>query len=408
MKSKNEQRDVLYRKSLSIKAVGDIAPGDSSISGLGICALTKRYGCDFLFQEMRQKLGNSDLLIANLEGVISQRSLTNDLRLCGLPGMARALRRLGFDVLSLANNHAFDHGPDILKETILHCENVGIKVCGLLGASDYYSQPLIIEKNLVTVGILAYNWIGLENAGDIGKYIATVEDGIVNYSWKRDSAKDRKARTIIKEKNKHVISDLRKLRDDVDILILMPHWGYEWTIYPPYGVVLEARSFIQAGADLIIGSHPHIPQGLETYNNGLIIYSLGNFLFDSVSDKFKYGMMLECEISPGSIDNYSLHFVKRDDKFRPEPVSDEEAAENMLIINKSSRAITSDRAEQLLDDDLIYHEFERQYNNLKYQKVIFLLKNLLRHPFLIKPTFDKILNFIYLIVLRVKGKKIRW
>ncbi len=408
IKSKKQQQYYDNTKSIYLKAVGDIAPGDFSINGLGIYSLTKKYGCDFPFQKIGNLLDNCDLLLGNLEDVLSQRCFTKNLRHCGLPGMAQTLRQIGFDVLSVANNHSFDHGPDILEETVGHCEKAGIQVCGLRGYSDYYCRPVIIQKHKITIGILAYNWIGLENAGDIGKYLAIVEDSIVNYTWNRNKSNDLEARTLIKKKNTNVINDIKKLRNEVDILILMPHWGYEWTIYPPYGVTLEAKSFVEAGADLIIGSHPHVPQGIEIYNNGLIAYSLGNFLFDSVTEKFKWGMVLGCEIKPGSIKHYILSFVKNGKYFQTEPSTEEESIENMCLIDKSSKAILSLQAKEKLDDDLIYREFEKQYSNLKYQKVVYLLKNLTRRPSLMKPILKKILNLMRLMILRTQGKKVRW
>jgi poly-gamma-glutamate synthesis protein (capsule biosynthesis protein) len=276
--------------------------------------------------------------------------------------MARALRRVGFDVLSVANNHAFDHGPDVLKETIFHCEQAGIKVCGLRGNSEYYSEPVIIHKNSLTIGILAYNWVGLENAGAMGHYIAIVEDSIVNYTWNRNNSGNREARLSISEKNKNVIQDIIKLRKKVDILVLMPHWGYEWTIYPPYGVILEGRSFIDAGVDLIIGCHSHVAQGMERYKNGFLAYSLGNFLFDSATDTFRYGMIFDCTVEPGKIKNHKITFIKRGHNFRIEPVSKAEMEGNELLIEKSSEVILSNTAERDLDDELIYQEYERQYN----------------------------------------------
>jgi poly-gamma-glutamate synthesis protein (capsule biosynthesis protein) len=404
----NSESSSKFDSCLCIKAVGDIAPGDFSINGLGVYSLTKRYGCDFVFQKIVNALGNYDLLIGNLEDSLSHCCLTKDLRHCGLPDMAHALHQIGFDVLSLANNHSFDHGSDILLETIYHCENAGIKLAGLRGKSEYYCQPVIIKKHQMIVGILAYNWVGLEDAGKIGDYLAVVEDSVVNYTWYRDKARDFEKRKLIKEKNKNAINDIKKLRNEVDLLILMPHWGYEWTIYPPYGVILEGRNFIEAGVDLIIGSHPHVPQGIEKYNDGLIAYSMGNFLFDSVTDKFKYGMVLECKVNPGSIENFSLTFIKRGENFQPEPVTEEEAAENRRLIDKSSKAISSIKAEQILDDDVIYKEYETQYYNLKYQKIIYLLMNLPSKPYLIKSIFKKVLNFLYLILLRLQGKKTRW
>jgi gamma-polyglutamate biosynthesis protein CapA len=390
-----------------IKAVGDIATGDYTISGLGILGVSKKIGCDNLFTNISGVMKDCDLLLGNLEGSLSESCRITDMRLCGLPEMAYSLKRIGFDVLSVANNHVLDHGPLVFMETVFHCKQAGLLLAGLRGNSDFYSEPVIIDKNGLKFGILAYNWIGLDKNNQAGDYIAAVYDGVVNYTWNRDKDSDLAARQTIQFKNQKVIEDIKNLRMLVDIIILMPHWGYEWSFYPPYGITTEAKSFIDAGADLILGAHPHVPQGIEIYKNKLIVYSMGNFLFDSTTEKFKYGMMVEYKI----IDSTHMHnliFIDRGDKFRPCIASKEASTRNMEIVNESSARITSLNSQQLLDDDLIYLEFERQYKALKISKILYLLKNIPRHPFIIAPIIKKILNLLKLAALRITGKKIRW
>lgn len=394
---------------INIKAVGDISPGDFSARGLGVYSISKKYGTDYLFENIKSQLKDCDILLGNLEYTLSQHSFVNADRHPGRFEIAKSLRDVGFDVLSIANNHSYDYGSEVFKETVSYCEKAGIKICGLRGKGKYYSQPVILERNSnIKVGILAYNWIGLENDSDIGEYIAIVKDSIVNYTWNRNQAKDMEAQAIIHKKNQDVINDIKMLRKEVDILILMPHWGYEWTHYPPYGVVLEARNYMDCGVDLIVGSHPHVPQGVEKYNNGLIIYSLGNFLFDSIIDKFQYGMMVNTKITPSKVVDYEMSFVKRGRHHRPEPATEKDTLENMNFIEQSNNAIASADARHKLDDELIYHEFERKYKNLRYQKIFYLFLNMFKHPFLIKFIFKKIFNLFHLIIMRLSGKKIRW
>ncbi len=393
---------------IHIKAVGDISPGDCTINGLGILSISKKYGCNFLFENIRNELRTCDLLLGNLEGTLSNRCMTEDLRLCGLPDMAFALRGAGFDVLSMANNHVLDHGSEIFKETVSHCQEAGLMICGLRGNAEYYCQPVIIDKYGLKIGILAYNWVGLEEDHQSGDYIANVHDGIVNYTWNRNRELDVEVRKRIQLKNKDVIADIKKLRAHVDKIILMPHWGYEWTIYPPYGVTLEARSFIDAGADLILGSHPHVPQGIENYNNKIVAYSMGNFLFDSSTTKFRHGMIVDCILARYSNPDYNLSFIDRDTVFRPEVASIETSVRNMKMIEKSNAAVTAPDAQQILDDDLIYREYEKQYNILKIIKIVYFLKIMPHHPSTILPVLKKLLGLIRIILLRILGNKVRW
>jgi len=393
--------------TIRIKGVGDICPGDSSIDGFGVRSLTKKYGCDFPFQKLNGILDGADILVGNLEGVLSERCRDANLRLGGFPEMAEALRNVGFDVVSLANNHVFDHGVEVLDETIFHCREAGLKLCGLRG-KDYYCEPVIIEKQSVKVGLLAYNWVGLENIEQVGDYIAIVRNGVVNYTWNRDKEKDRKSQKLIKEKNRNVFKDIKKLKDEVDVVVLMPHWGYEWTIYPPYGVILEARAFIDAGVSLIIGSHPHVSQGVEVNNNGLIAYSLGNFLFDTHLKPVSYGMILDCVIKDMTIEDHQYFFTRSDKSCQPKLATEQEQIKNTNTIKMSAKVIMSDYVQERLDDDLVYREYEKQYNHMKFQTVKYLLLGLLKNPSMIKPIYRKVVNLLELILLRLRGEKIRW
>lgn len=398
----------MYDK-LTIKAVGDIAAGDNTVDGLGICSLTKKNGSEYPFQKLGGILKTTDIVLGNLEGPLSSRCQTQSLRLCGIPGIANTLKEVGVDVLSVANNHIFDHGLEIFVETLTHCKEAGIELCGIRGKSGYYSDPVIIKKHSLTIGVLAYNWVGLEEAdGEVSQYIAVVNDGVVNYTWNRDRAKDIESREMLLDKNKDVFSDISKLRNEVDIIIMMPHWGFEWCNYPPYGVVVEAHSFIDAGVDIIIGSHPHVIQGIEKYNNGIIAYSLGNFLFDFSTAKFVSGMVLELELFKGKIKNYKPTFITWNEVYQPEVALGALNDKYLKIVERSTKVITSIDPEKRLDDDVIYKEYEKGYNKLKLYKVIFLVKKLPKNIFLIVPIIGKFISFVEIMILRLKGKKVRW
>jgi len=396
-------------KQVRIHAVGDISPGDCIAPGFGVLSIAEKYSCHFLFESIRPALDGSDLLLGNLEGSLSHLCTKKNLRMCGLPGMASALKKAGFDVLSVANNHVLDHGPDVFEETVKHCQDAGLMVCGLRGTAEYYSQPVIIEKNEMKVGILAYNWVGSEYLDVMDQYIAQIHDGVVNYSWIRDSDRDAMARNTIETKNVHVINDIRELRSHVDIVVIMPHWGYEWILHPPLGVILEARSFIDAGADLILGSHPHVHQGVEIYKNKIIAYSLGNFLFDGLSEGYDSGMLIKCLVSRyGDVSEYELSILDKAGFFQPCLASAKDAAWHNELVLESSMTITDPDAIHLLNDDLIYREQEKVYKKLKYRKILFLLRTATRHPSIMGVIGLKIINLLKVIAQRVRGRKVRW
>ncbi len=396
-------------KTAHIKAVGDICAGDASIDGFGVLSMTKKHDTSFPFGQVGNLLDGADILVGNLEGPLSAKCHTKDMRMCGLPEIAGALKYVGFDAVSVANNHIFDHGLAVFDETISALAETGLKICGLRGKQDYCCEPVILEKQNITFGLLAYNFVGVEEASkDIGKYIAVVEDSVVNYTWNRVPKEGTRSRQDICKKNKCVLADIRKLKKKVDFVILLPHWGFEWTILPPFGVVMEARSFVDAGADLILGCHPHVPQGLEKYNNGLIYYSLGNFLFDMCSPRFRNGLVADVVVSEQGIENFQYYCTTTNSFFQPVPASEAEQEFWDGIIRESSSVITSAEAEKRLDDEIIYREYEEQYRQLKFDKIRYLLLSVLRQPKYIKPILSKTANLLLLLAQRARGRKIRW
>ncbi|MFA6521905.1 MAG: CapA family protein, partial [Candidatus Gracilibacteria bacterium] len=77
-----------------------------------------------------------------------------------------------------------------------------------------------------------------------------------------------------------VVAEIKKVRPESDFIVILPHWGVEYARKPTVGQIKEARMFIDAGADLIIGTHPHVIETIEEYKGKYIFYSLGNFIFD--------------------------------------------------------------------------------------------------------------------------------
>lgn len=395
-------------KSIKLKIVGDIATGDYTVGGIGIGSITKKYGGAFPFERLDNVLEGADILIGNLEGPLTSKAHVEDMRLCGLPELAKSLKDIGFDVLSIANNHTYDYGSEVFEETVDICQDAGLQLCGQRDYGEFYSKPVLIEKNGFSIGILAYNWVGLERNKGSEKYIANIDDGVVNYTWNREPLEDRKNQKEIGKKNAHVISDIGRLKELVDIVLVLPHWGYEWGIYPPYGVILEGESFIDAGATAVIGSHPHVIQGVQQYKTGVIAYSLGNFLFDAPTDKFNTGMVLECNIRKGQPPDVSYQFVKRSKNFQPIPACGYDDTSSRKMVLESSKAIISADVQAKLDDENIYREYEKQYNYLKRQKIVFLFKAMLRDPKLVIPILGKVKNLAVIILMRLQGKKVRW
>lgn len=157
--------------------------------------------------------------------------------------------------VSLGNNHIMDYGPDGLNNTISHLEKVGIKYFGVNIPGNNNYNPLIIEFNGIRMAMMS---VISESTSP------TVEFDDFNYLTILES--DEFSRTV------------SKIRGEVHRLIIYLHWGMAESSYPGREEVLAARRLIDAGADVIIGSHSHAPQPIEKYKEGIIAYNLGNFI----------------------------------------------------------------------------------------------------------------------------------
>lgn len=203
-----------------------------------------------------QILNSSDLIIGNLECPITDHQIKDKESPYPMSAPDSALSIVDFfDVFSLANNHIRDYGSKGMQDTIKELNKRNIQH---FGAGITYSRalkPLIIRKakfKIAFIGVSRFANISLYNGG------GTVGDS------------DIRLYKLIKE-----------LKEEKYFVIIYFHWGYEYVRIPSPRERRIAHKCINKGADLIIGSHPHIYQGIEKYKDKIIVYSLGNFIFHS-------------------------------------------------------------------------------------------------------------------------------
>lgn len=401
------------RLGLKIVAVGDICPGDKAIMGLGVMSKSKKVGGDFYFDKVRHLLHDADFAIGNLEGLLTEAVYgprLAELTFSGIPKFAEALSSSGFHVLNVANNHTLEHGSTIFQETVDLLRKAGIAVCGLRSRSpEYWSDPVVLRKKGMTVGIIGYNWVGVDKFANADDWIAQSRDSLVNYTWERNCGAGSRHRNNPAAQNHKVIGDIRRLRRDVDFLILCAHWGFEFVHIPPYGITLEAQSFIDAGADLILGHHPHVIQGMERYQERDIYYSLGNFIFDMRSAMSRRSVILEYTWSPASGGSHRFLPVVIDKTFRPVAADGTAAARVQRIIAESSARIhAAGKGHRLLDDDAVYREYERQYRIGKLRQAVDHFTAIPEDPRMLLLIAAKARGALDLVANRLRGKKVRW
>ncbi|MDP2864107.1 MAG: CapA family protein, partial [bacterium] len=204
----------------------------------------------------------------------------------------------GFNVLSLANNHAFDYTREALEDTFLRLKEAGIDYLGGGFNENEAFSPIIKEINGVKIAFLAYTNLGPE-------------------TWKAFETNSGIAWISEKEINK-IKQDIKSAKEKADILIVSLHAGEEYTQEPTKFQVEFSKMTIDAGADLIVGHHPHVIQRNEKYKNGWIFYSLGNFIFDqSFSEETMQGQIVEVLIENKQIKEVIAKEIKINNFFQP-------------------------------------------------------------------------------------------
>lgn len=221
-----------------------------------------------IIAKVEQGLGVSgiDIVAGNLEGPITDSSYVNNgvaMIFNFEPGVTELLKNAGFTTFTLANNHMFDMGKNGLQETHDHLAAAGL---------DSFGDPSTPSGDL---SFMTYDF------GDTSIGFLGLNDAVTHLDV--PAAVDR----------------IKELDSQVDILIVAVHWGFEYEPVARESVVSKAHQFVDAGADFIWGSHPHVVQNHETYNGAPIYYSLGNFVFDQYfSQEVKHGLVLGLLITP--------------------------------------------------------------------------------------------------------------
>jgi len=294
--------DISPKRTLSFIAVGDIMLSRT------VSDKIRKYGFDYPFAKTSEYLNSADFAFGNLETSITDgpRITTGMMSFRADPGVESALKRANIQIVSLANNHAPNFGQKGLLDTFDCLKNVGIKYAGA-GENDIEAhQPSIIEYNGIKLAILAYN-----------------DTDVVPPSYGAGQNRAGTALMNIVE----LQNDIKSVKPAVDYVIVSMHSGTEYTPNPNTRQTDFAHAAIDAGAELVIGHHPHVVQTIETYKNKLIMYSLGNFVFDQMwSTETRQGMAALITITADGVTRAQFHPIMIDDFSQPREPSDAERA----------------------------------------------------------------------------------
>ncbi|MCD7922963.1 MAG: CapA family protein [Clostridiales bacterium] len=230
-------------KTVTITATGDCTLGVTQTQSYdgSFNAYYDSYGEDYFFDGVRDIFEEDDLTIVNLECVLSDATerVEKTFNLKGSPEYVGILTGSSVEACSMGNNHTYDYGEEGFQETKQVLSDAGITYA-------YSGQEgMFVTEDGVKVGIVSASLLSQSQE-------------------KLDTMKE----------------EIQALRDEgAELVIACCHWGIEQEYYPNEYQQTTAHSLIDAGADLIIGNHPHVLQGVEVYEGKIICYSLGNFCF---------------------------------------------------------------------------------------------------------------------------------
>lgn len=300
-------------QQIIINAVGDIM-----LAGKGTGTYTKM-GYDYPFASMNDQLKSGDITIGNLEAPITRRGTEftgKKFRFRVKPVAARALQKAGFSVLTLANNHMMDYGAVGLEETLRNLDGTNILHTGAGKNLASARKPAIILVGEKTVAFLAYS-MTFPSEFYAGRNRAGTAPGVES----------------------HYSKDISMVKSRADYVVVSFHWGTEKASTPhPYQISAAHRA-IDAGADLVIGHHPHVLQGIELYKKGVIFYSLGNFAFGSLSRSSDVGALARVILENGikEVEVITLNVSNIEIRFQPKILDGKRAAEAISRLNQLSK-----------------------------------------------------------------------
>ena len=258
----------LINNRITICSVGDLMIGDSPLyASVGVGSKYSDVRGK-LFSNCKEAFESADIVIGNFEAVVHdpQNKSLHEIQMCCPKEVIKELRDVGFSVLNIANNHSMQHGIEGFENTKKSCKEYGIQAIGIKD-----EEPYIKEVHGVRMAFLS-----------LCIHLEWYEPDYILYE-------NRMERVL------RAIQDLRA-NDDKLTIILSVHWGDEFATYPSNAQIAFAHRLVEYGANVILGHHSHVYQGIEEYKGGLIVYSQGNFISDMVPEICRQTGIIRIEI----------------------------------------------------------------------------------------------------------------
>lgn len=287
----SEQEEVSLIEDFSMFFTGDILLKNAVVADY------KTEGLNSIISEyLETEMNTADLTMVNEEFPFSTRGTQAPDKQFTFrinPSYVSVFKDMGVDVVSLANNHALDYGKDALLDSFTTLDEVGIPYVGAGETKERAEEAIFVESGGRTVGVLSAS-----------RVIPVVEWNIENEQPGLFCTYD----------STRLVQRIKETKTQCDYVVVYVHWGLERKTYPEEYQRQLAKEYIDAGADLVVGNHAHVPQGIEYYKGVPIVYCLGNFIFnENMVDTYALKVLWDVEgkttlqILPVGITNYDTY-----------------------------------------------------------------------------------------------------
>lgn len=345
---------------ISLAAVGDIMLGDHPVCfGHGIRSKIRRGREPLIDPALHTVLAQSDVVLGNLECVLSDighdpnRLKSSEMR--GDRAALGLLKQAGFTTLNVANNHMLQHGVAAFQDTVEYLRSRSIEPVGLdLGAG--FSNVVTYEHDGSRLLVCGYSLRPEYFCKDNRYYARTSQEKILGH-----------------------VAQLKSLYPDHARVITL-HWGEEYLHAPSSEQVRFGHQLIDMGVTVVIGHHPHVLQGIEEYRSGLIVYSLGNFIFDSWQHPTRESAILQCRFHNGALTGYSMVPVEIDRSYSVKLAGQARARELSEKIAGYSLLITQNDAPVSLHMDEYDRLAQKAYLRYRMECYFYFLTHLWKYP----------------------------
>jgi poly-gamma-glutamate synthesis protein (capsule biosynthesis protein) len=358
------------KKSVTLVAGGDVMLGEHPLCiGFGVDSVIEQNGTKFIFDNIAPTLRKADIAFCNLENMLldkldrKERVVRfEDKYFRGRKESINALKHGGFNIVNIANNHALQHGPDVLYGTTKLLDEAKIKHIGVSGSNE-----AIFNFDIMRIGFIGYC----------------------------DDQQYEKTHIYVEPIDLNQIGlDIKTLkRAGVGYIVVSLHWGDEFIDKPSAEQVETARAIIDMGANLILGHHPHVLQGIEHYKNGVIAFSLGSFVGDSQWDvKLTETFVLSCEIFEDGKTDVNIIPVFINNMYQPEIASTQLADKIGKRIERLSKELVDTDLELYRAGKAVYRAtLKKNKNANRIRMYLFFLRHL--HKYNIRLIYE-LLSFL--------------